>query len=194
MMQQLMSAPAALAGLGVAVIVFGFAPGLVLALIVRLIPDLERRHELQAELYAVPYWKRPFWVAEQFEVALRVGLSPRIEWIWGRHVWHRSKLMSGLDQHREFPETFWVPDAEVKALIGPGDEVKLMWSVSRSPGERMWVEVTERHGSRLVGKLSNWPVCVYMNPVERVDFDIDDIIDYEFAEADTDLQDAKSSA
>ncbi|PYY34497.1 hypothetical protein DEJ32_14745 [Curtobacterium sp. MCPF17_046] len=69
-----------------------------------------------------------------------------------------------------------------------------MWSVSRSPGERMWVEVTERHGSRLVGKLSNWPVCVYMNPVERVDFDIDDIIDYEFAEADTDLQDAKSSA
>lgn len=194
MITELVSVPTAWAGLGVAVVVFGFAPGLVLALIVRLIPDHDRRRELQAELYAVPYWKRPFWVAEQLEVALRVGLSPRIGWVWGRYVWHRSTLMSGLERHREAPGTFWVPDAEEKALIQPGDLVKLMWSVSRLGGERMWVEVTERRGDRLVGKLSNWPVFAFMNPDERIRFAIDDIIDYELMnEEDVDLEESAAA-
>jgi hypothetical protein len=56
-------------------VVFGFAPGALLRLIVLAFPrDDPRRQELRAELYAVPRIERPFWVAEQLEVALFEGL------------------------------------------------------------------------------------------------------------------------
>ncbi|XAS71997.1 hypothetical protein VUN82_23480 [Micrococcaceae bacterium Sec5.1] len=177
MIADLISAPGALGVFGLAVLLFGFAPGLVLAAIVRLIPDIDRRRELQAELYEVPRWERPFWVAQQFEVALRLGLSPRISWAWGRYVWHRSTIESGLQRHLESPETFEIPDVELKELIGPGDLVKLAWAVARFPGERMWVRVTHRDGDRLKGNLENWPLYVHLHPGERVTFLIDDIID-----------------
>jgi hypothetical protein len=52
--------------LGIAVLVFGFAPGAALRLIVLLYRrDNLRRKELIGELYAVPRIERPFWVAEQ---------------------------------------------------------------------------------------------------------------------------------
>jgi len=174
---ELIEAPGALGAFTLAVLIFGFAPGIVLAMIVRLIPDHDRRLELQAELYEVPRWDRPFWVAQQFEVALRIGLAPRIEWMWGRHVWHRCKLESGLERHRAHPVSFEIPDVRDKAAIRPGDRVKLMWSVKRFPGERMWVTVTNRKGDRLVGILDNLPVFVYMSPGEPVSFHIDDIVD-----------------
>lgn len=182
MIADLISAPGALGAFGLAVLLFGFAPGLVLAAIVRLIPDIDRRQELQAELYEVPRWERPFWVAQQFEVALRLGLSPRISWAWGRYVWHRSKVESGLERHLESPDTFEVPDLELKELIAPGDLVKLAWSVARFPGERMWVRVTHRDGDRLKGNLENWPLFVHLYPSERVTFVIDDIIDCQLIE------------
>lgn len=94
----------ALGGLGLLVLIFGFAPGMVLAAIVRLIPDVDRRRELQAELYEVPRWDRPFWVAQQFEVAIRIGLSPQLAWYWGRYVWHRARIESGLENHRRYPQ------------------------------------------------------------------------------------------
>jgi hypothetical protein len=57
---------------------FGFAPGLVLRLIVLTFPRHDpRRQELLGELYAVPRFERPFWVAEQLEVALFEGLRGR---------------------------------------------------------------------------------------------------------------------
>lgn len=188
MIGELIGAPGALGAFALAVLIFGFAPGMVLAAIVRLIPDVDRRRELQAELYEVPRWERPFWVFEQLEVAIRVGLAPRVEWYWGRHVWHRSKLESGLERHRQHPDTFEVPDDEEKAEIRPGDHVKLMWSVERLPGERMWVLVTERKGDRLVGTLDNWPVCVYKNYGEKVSFHIDDIIDCQFEETEIEVK------
>ena len=47
----------------VALLVFGFAPGAVLRLIVLVFPrDDPRRQELLAELYDVPRIERPFWV------------------------------------------------------------------------------------------------------------------------------------
>jgi hypothetical protein len=62
-----------------ALVVFGFAPGLVLRLIVLAFPrDDPRRKELLGELHAVPRFERPFWVAEQLEVALVEGLAPRL--------------------------------------------------------------------------------------------------------------------
>ena len=64
--------------LGVALLVFGFAPGVVLRLIVLFYRrGNPRRRELLGELYAVPRIERPFWVAEQLEVALFEGLRDR---------------------------------------------------------------------------------------------------------------------
>lgn len=60
-------------------VVFGFAPGFCLRLIVLAYPpDDPRRRELIAELYAVPRLWRPLWVAQQLEVALFEGLGHRI--------------------------------------------------------------------------------------------------------------------
>lgn len=182
MITEMLGAGGALGTFGVAVIVFGFAPGMVLALVTRLIPDNDRRRELQAELYEVPRWERPFWVAQQFEVALRIGLAPRISWAWGRHIWHRSRVECGLELHRQWPETFDVPGDDEKELIVPGDLVKLMWAVARFPGERMWVRVIRRDGDRLSGTLENLPVYVFMDHGEQVKFQIDDIIDFEYVD------------
>jgi hypothetical protein len=61
-----------------AVLLFGFAPGAVLRLVVLAFSrDDPRRRELLAELHAVPRLDRPFWVAEQLEVALCEGLPAR---------------------------------------------------------------------------------------------------------------------
>lgn len=61
-----------------ALVVFGFAPGLVLRLIVLAFPrDDPRREELLGELHAVPRFERPFWVADQLEVALFEGVHGR---------------------------------------------------------------------------------------------------------------------
>jgi hypothetical protein len=65
--------------LALALLVFGFAPGLLLRLIVLAFPkDDARRAELRGELYNVPRFERPFWVAEQMEIALFEGLRDRI--------------------------------------------------------------------------------------------------------------------
>ncbi len=64
--------------LGIALLVFGFAPGAVLRLIVLAFPrDDPRRRELLGELYRVPWIERPFWVAGKLEVALFEGLRNR---------------------------------------------------------------------------------------------------------------------
>jgi hypothetical protein len=65
--------------LGCALLVYGFAPGALLRLIVLLYPrDHPSRRELIGELYAYPRIKRPFWVAEQLETALLEGLGGRL--------------------------------------------------------------------------------------------------------------------
>jgi len=70
-----------------ALLVFGFAPGAVLRLIVLAFPrDDPRRNELISELYHVPRAERPFWVAEKLELALTEGLGGRLR----KEVRHRS--------------------------------------------------------------------------------------------------------
>jgi hypothetical protein len=62
------------------IFVFGLAPGAALRLILLMFPkDDPRRKELIAELYAIPRPNRPFWVAEQIEVATFEGLPGRLE-------------------------------------------------------------------------------------------------------------------
>ena len=64
---------------GVALLVFGFTPGAVLRLIALVFHrDDPRRKELLAELHVVPRIERPFWVAEQLEVALFDVLRARL--------------------------------------------------------------------------------------------------------------------
>ncbi len=177
MIGELLSIQGAIGAFLLSLLVFGFAPGFVLAGIVRLIPDPDRRRELQAELYDVPRWEQPYWVAQQFEVAIRIGVLPEIGWQFGRHVWHRHKIECGLDFHRQYPESFEVPDDEIKAELRPGDRAKLMWSVKRRPGERMWVTITHRDGDQLTGTLDNCAIMANLYHGETVRFHIDDIID-----------------
>lgn len=83
--------------LGCALLVYGFAPGALLRLIVLLYPrDHPSRRELIGELYAYPRIKRPFWVAEQLETALFEGLCARI----ACHL-HRSPASSSQPQTRQ---------------------------------------------------------------------------------------------
>lgn len=75
-----------------------------------------------------------------------------------------------------------MPSDDLKTLIRPGDQVKLMWSVARFPGERMWGTVAHRRGDRLVGTLDNYAIFAFLKPDEEVKFHIDDIIDCAFDE------------
>jgi hypothetical protein len=60
-------------------LVFGFAPGALLRLIVLAFRRGDpRRSELLAELHRVPRLERPLWVVEQMEVALFEGIWERI--------------------------------------------------------------------------------------------------------------------
>ena len=78
-MAELLEALASWSSLVLVVVVFGFAPGFCLRLIVLAYPRGDpRRAELIAELYAVPRIQRPLWVAEQLEVALFEGLPHRV--------------------------------------------------------------------------------------------------------------------
>lgn len=70
-------------------LVFGFAPGFVLRLLVMIYPKGDaRRKELVAELYVLPRLERPLFVAEQLETVLFEGMPTRFRAIL-RHVGHR---------------------------------------------------------------------------------------------------------
>jgi hypothetical protein len=85
--------------LGVALLAFGFAPGVVLRLIVLFYRrGNPRRQELLAELYAVPRIERPFWVAEQLEVALFEGLRDRLTLRRDRRIRRLDNLSDQLDE------------------------------------------------------------------------------------------------
>ena len=63
----------------VAVGAFGFAPGFVLRLAVKIYPrDDPRRQEVIADLYVMRRIERPFYVAEQLETVLVEGLPERL--------------------------------------------------------------------------------------------------------------------
>jgi hypothetical protein len=85
--------------LGCALLVYGFAPGALLRLIVLLYPrDHPSRRELIGELYASPRIKRPFWVAEQLETALSEGLCARI----ARHLHRSHRLVATADDASQY--------------------------------------------------------------------------------------------
>jgi hypothetical protein len=161
-----------------AIVLFGIAPGLVLRVIVLAFhPEDPRRYELQAELYAVPRYERPLWVAEQIEIAISEGLWGRLIWAMTGRVIYRWRLRSGVKAHEKSPKTFWIPSEQVKDTVRPGFLVKLAFDL-RGGGERMWVEVQAVKGNRLVGTLHNTPAWIpRLYAGDRIKFKRDHIID-----------------
>jgi len=173
-----------------AMLVFGFAPGVVLRVIVLAFHrDDPRRAELLAELRVVPFIERPLWVAQQLEVALFEGLRERVfSWAAGRLFW-RWHLESGVERNRQHPTSFWIPDDEEKELVEPGCFVKLLFEMD-DWGERMWVEVTKVKRRRLVGTLSNTPAAMPGHyPGETVRFRREHIVDIDWViDANSDMR------
>jgi hypothetical protein len=170
-----------------ALLVFGFAPGAVLRLIVLAFQrDDPRRDELLAELHAVPRWDRPFWVFEQLEVALFEGIWERLLWAGPGRVYDRWHLESGVKRNREHPETFQIPGEEEKQAIEPGVFVKLMFDTTniwgrRNWGERMWVKVIAIKKRHIVGELSNQPIGIpRLVPGDQMKFRRHHIIDIDW--------------
>lgn len=69
--------------------------------------------------------------------------------------------------HAESPEEFWIPAISDRQSLEPGSIVKIRFYI-RAPdgsgdlvdhGERMWVQVKERHGDWYFGTLDNDPYC-----------------------------------
>jgi hypothetical protein len=92
-MSELLRTVASWPSLLLVIVVFGFAPGFCLRLLVLIYPRSDpRRTELIAELYTVPHIQRPLWVAEQLETALFEGLPHRLTTIfrWATHP-HRAR-------------------------------------------------------------------------------------------------------
>lgn len=121
-------------------LVFGFAPGAVLRFVVLAFERGDpRRDELLAELHVVPRLERPFWVAEQLEVAIFEGLRDRLLWLATGRIIHRWRLGSGVESHRLYPDTFEIPSEEDKAVTRSG---VLERSTERGP--RWWVLSSSR--------------------------------------------------
>jgi hypothetical protein len=167
-----------------ALLVFGFAPGAALRLIVLAFHrDDPRRSEMLAELHGVPRWERPFWVVEQLEVALSEGIWERVTWAATGRIIHRWRLVSGVKQNREHPESFWIPDEEAKQAIEPGVLVKLFFDMRNGLdgdrwAERMWVEVIAVKQHHIIGMLKNEPIGIpRLDLGDMVKFKRDHIID-----------------
>lgn len=85
-------------------LMFGFAPGAVLRMIVLAFKrDDPRRTELLAELPHVPRIERPFWVCEQLEVALFEGLARRVATLIARKRYSRRRSAQELERARRLP-------------------------------------------------------------------------------------------
>lgn len=161
MLTELLDAVTPWPALIAALVVFGFAPGAALRLIVLAFPREDpRRRELLAELYVVSRLDRPFWVAEQLEVALFEGIWGRLVWAATGRIIDRWRLESGVDMNRAHPATFEIPDEADKSAIAPGTVVKLMFTLKDGWTERMWVKVTAASRRRIVGTLANEPFGV----------------------------------
>jgi hypothetical protein len=163
----------------VALLVFGFAPGALLRVVVLAFRrDDPRRSELLAELHAVPRLERPFWVLEQLEVALFEGVWDRIVWVATGRVIYRWHLESGVKRNLAYPETFEVSTDEERLGIAPGAVVKLMFEMKDGWGERMWVNVSSVGKRHLTGTLVNCPLGIpRLSPGEKIKFRPDHVID-----------------
>ncbi|MWB99035.1 hypothetical protein [Agromyces seonyuensis] len=158
--------------LGLIILVWGFAPGVVVRLAsLGFRRDDPRRKEMIAELYVVARWEQPIWAAQQLERSLTEGLFGRLA-VWSRgRLWDRWTLTDGVAMNAEWPDTFEIPEQRHKDNVRVGDIVKLGFNSEHEGGERMWVQVTKVKGDRYWGNLDNEPVVIWgLQPGSTVRF------------------------
>lgn len=79
------------------------------------------------------------------------------------------ELKNGEHLHREFPDTFWIPELEHRQALYPGDYAKLIFRIAVASDEdpvsveRMWVIVRERTPWGYFGQLRNEPDAIEEN-------------------------------
>jgi hypothetical protein len=147
--------------LGLVLLIWGVAPGLVVRLAsLGFHREDPRRKEMIAELYVVPRWEQPLWVAQQVERSVTEGLGGRLIDAGRGRLWDRWEYSDGVAMNAESPDTFEIPEQRHKDHILPGDIVKLGFG-SRDGGERMWVTITKVRGDRYWGTLDNDPVVIW---------------------------------
>jgi hypothetical protein len=91
------------------------------------------------------------------------GRSPCFAGAFAPFIWYHRVMPPTFRNAQQLaqirPESFEVPTAEELEGVGPGSFVKVSVAFAENEdgmdGERFWVEVTERHGSHLVGKVAN---------------------------------------
>jgi hypothetical protein len=117
----------------------------------------------------LPRWYRPWWAVRESISAIR----------YGSH-----QLESGVALNAQYPDSFWIPDADEKHAIVPGVHVKLMFRTKDEEwGERMWVRVDRCRGDKVKGSLSNTPIGFpLIGAGDRVRFTRDDIIDIDWSD------------
>jgi uncharacterized protein YegJ (DUF2314 family) len=80
------------------------------------------------------------------------------------------QLDNGEELNKEYPDSFWVPEKEVRESLKVDELVKLIFSMEETKGseetavERMWVEITAKYPNYFQGKLDNDPSgsdCVF---------------------------------
>jgi len=73
------------------------------------------------------------------------------------------ELDNAEDIHREYPDSYWIPEKEVRESLQPGKVVKLVFRMEETKGsddvsvERMWVQITNKHQGFYEGILDNDP-------------------------------------
>jgi hypothetical protein len=151
----------------ISLLVFGFAPGAVLrVLVLAFHRDDPRRSEMLAELYRVPRLERPYWVFEQLEVALFEGIWERLLWAGTGRIYGRWHLNIGLTYDEQHSAGYPISDEEVEEAVERGMFVKLSFSTSdvwrrrNLPEEAMWVHVVAVKRRHFVGVLGNQPITI----------------------------------
>jgi hypothetical protein len=96
------------------------------------------------------------------------------------------RFRNAQELHRLYPETFEVPTAKQLVGIEAGSYVKVSVefpeNVEGMDGERFWVEVLEREGNRLRGRVGNELVATAdhgLNLGDQIAFSIENV--YEIA-------------
>jgi uncharacterized protein YegJ (DUF2314 family) len=70
------------------------------------------------------------------------------------------QLESGVERHAEAPETFEIPEEEIRSRLVPTCLAKLIFALRSAEGpqvERMWVQITGYTETGYVGVLDNDP-------------------------------------
>ena len=184
-MSSILDAAVSWEALLVGLVIFGFAPGALLRLIVLAWHREDpRRAELLGEVYEVPRLERPFWVAQQLEIAIFEGLWGRLTWMATGRIIHRWHLKSGVEMNRRHPLTFDIPTESERQSIRPGDHVKVIFSMRNGWGERMWIRVDSVGRRKLKGRLQNEPLAIpRLRADDRIRFKAEHVIDLDAEDA-----------